>query len=320
MDRPQETCSQGSFDSPDPFDKTDNIPDVCCTFTVDELSLETPGDPSESVSEALAEPSTTRRTINDFPTEVLELVLAEVIRAPGNILNALTTCTLWRRVGENLLWTDVALTDETLPRFCASDSAAFATVHTLTVRISLPDPRLWEERPTIEAYHSTIARTSEVRELLWSSLVWLPAAIMRMNQLESFSFTVDPDPFPDFDVPTYQIRNMLDALPPTLRQLELNTSSYWDRENTPEDHFCPSIGRLLPQLKNLRLQVGRLCEDVFQCSPSGSSDKKDELSKLAQTHSRRGSLTITTISGRHDHIGHWSSTLHCKSLPYYDLP
>ena len=254
------------------------------------------------------------RPINAFPNEVLELVLAQVKRnacidGDSTFVNALVTRCRWRDVGEKLLWTDVSVTTQSLAKFCSSTSTMIATVRTFTLTVHLRDMRAGERYEIVKHSENSSRvspdwnRPSSVTSEFWAVLEMLPSAIVKMDQLESFSFVVTGTGGIGFRIRSNDINAILEALPPTLRHLEIDTQCYWDRSDPPSHHICHSISRLLPNLHNLRLEVGRLCDRIFQCENSSTLGP-----------GKQGSLIINTVGTAIKAHQHWTSTLHCKSL------
>jgi hypothetical protein len=224
------------------------------------------------------------RTVNDFPVELLELVLTEVKRSAQkdcdkSFTNALTTCSLWRDIGENLLWTDVAVTFCSLPKFCASGSAAVNMIRSFTLTMDLSSGG--EKGPSPNIYEGTVA----MRRLY--------LMISRVSQLESLSIRVVPNVGGgSFPVPASRIKALIDAAPASLRHFELDTDCFWRTETDDAHHICPSISGLLPQLQDLRLRVGWLCEESFQCVESKAPVVKGQGSLVVNTVGRCGSSTF----------------------------
>ncbi|KAJ9502837.1 hypothetical protein H2202_001959 [Exophiala xenobiotica] len=248
---------------------------------------------------SLADDAGQSRNINDLPSEVLELVLTKVKGSSQldeyrpfpnaltacrrssqpnedrSFLNALTVCSLWKAVGEKVLWTDVSVSDTNLDKFCQSTSTAMSMTRTFTLTMQI-DAGGW-------SVYDEGWVNSQVVQQMWQLLKKLPSTIGKMQALESFSFTVKPSDCVQ-ELPSSarirrsDLRAILDALPLTLRHLEISTNCSWDTvaamgksdhvSANNSDHVCPSIRRLLPNLRDLRLRVCELCEDFIPSTPS----------------------------------------------------
>ncbi len=217
------------------------------------------------------------RNVNDLPLETLELVLIKVrgssqLNGDRSFVNALTVCSRWKAVGEKVLWTDVSVSETSLDNFCQSTSTAMSMTRTFTLNVTL-DTGGW-------SVHDRNWANSSVVQQIWQFLERVPSVIGKMYGLESFSFTIaarDPDSW-SAGIRRRDLRAIVDALPLTLQHLELHTNCAWDRRDAQPSldhaladasyHICPSIRRLLPNLRNLRLRVCELCEDIIPSAPS----------------------------------------------------
>ncbi|KAJ9603849.1 hypothetical protein H2200_011370 [Cladophialophora chaetospira] len=252
-----------------------------------------------------------RRTINDFPAELLESVLTDVKRSSdsssahdSNFTHCLLTCSFWRDVGVRVLWTDVHITNISLAAFCASGSTAFGIIRTLTFTIGARDLDIsaalshFIDAGGILRYGSGFAM----------GLAKFPEVIKQMSRLESFSLAMDPTELlrPGFWSINKPIRNIIDALPRSLHHLEIDTRCYYDTKfDDPSGHLCPAIARLLPTLSNLRLNVGWLCNDLFHGHHTS-----------APNFETPGRLVINTIGSGTRFGGewrNWPATAHCAS-------
>ncbi|KAJ9616793.1 hypothetical protein H2200_000512 [Cladophialophora chaetospira] len=235
------------------------------------------------------------RNINDFPEELVQLVLQAVrteSRCSGDasFTHCLTVCQRWHRIGEQLLWTDIALTNLQLKKFCASKCTAFEITRSLTVAIIPPkdgpgsvynrecENLNWWEGTGMEELDRVNAEIKRDTNEIWQQLEHLPTKIRLMKQLESFSvYVLSYDCV--IQTPCFYLRNremgaLVDALPATVRNLELDDHCYqrpndWEEAN---DHICPSLCRIIPQLHNLRLRLQTICEAMLPGPEAGGGD------------------------------------------------
>ena len=219
------------------------------------------------------------RNINQFPVELLRLVLTELKRSSTrerdcSLINSLASCSLWRDIGEELLWTDVVITNRSIVRFCRSTSSSISKIRSLTLTIYAGDHRsinINEDAPG-RTYRDLATEGSTKSQGLWRNLEVFPAALRKMERLVGFSLvvtSVDLGYVHGFWIRGQDIRAILESLPSSLRHLELNTECAWDCQDptVKSSQLCPSIAKLLPSLQNIRLRLKRLCKHMMSDSP-----------------------------------------------------
>jgi hypothetical protein len=88
-----------------------------------------------------------------------------------------------------------------------------------------------------------------------------------MNSLESFglAFIAKYDTH-GFNLRLSNINALVDALPLSVRHLEINRKAAFGRNavEAPTQCNCGHFRRLLPQLRNLRLRLLRICGNPFK--------------------------------------------------------
>ena len=218
-----------------------------------------------------------------LPKEILALILRKlrnISRLPDDqrFTDALVVCELWRSVGESLIWTDIVLKDQQIVDFVdCSDRLAHSTL-SLTLTIDPTCYRLDFSR--IPAVDMDIEAASEATEKLWTALRRLPQQLSRMHQLITFSLKVQAQtcgPAADgFFLRSEDIVSVIQGLPPTVKNLEIDTHSY-DRtsEDSSEYHICPVISSRQSKLRHLRVRLARMCSELLgvptQLRPSPES-------------------------------------------------
>ena len=275
------------------------------------------------------------RNINDFPVELLRLVLQKVkwearVSRDGSVFNTLATCRLWHQIGEGILWTDINLTNPQLIPFVASTSSAVSLTRTLSITIS---PVLAEDRNHVhnhvqiaeEGSASSVSSTSGDDPHAWrqsayeatsaeicKSLQDMSHRVGAMQHLESFSIYVrnETQTIPiGFHLRGRELRVLFDALPASVRQFELDDDCYppdvyhWVPP-PEEDHLCPSFKKILPRLHNFRLRRGRFCEAMFAediiCAEVPSFSETTEETKN------------TFLINTHGFMHQWGRSRHCS--------
>ncbi|KAJ9602177.1 hypothetical protein H2200_013297 [Cladophialophora chaetospira] len=244
------------------------------------------------------------RTINDFPPEVLQLVLRQVkIDAHSDrsaaFLNALLTCRQWLQISEPILWTDIALRGGQLIKFVRGPATSALLVRSLSIKV--PAHYDWDVNTKSMFYDEDAVIPIPWRWLHFNdALKLLPKTLERMENLESFSFVL-----PELDLPgdevwvrpeLKELKEILIALPASLRHLEFDTHCLedrdWDTQDDSDDddmedsddeseagtdepeqertHLCPILAEKIGCISNVRLRLGSLCHDLFNSETSKS--------------------------------------------------
>lgn len=284
------------------------------------------------------------RNINDFPAEVLRLVLQEVKRQSrlhqdGSFLDALVTCQLWNQIGEEILYTDIHLTNPQLLKFEQAPKHCLEMTRSLSLTISAPeykeawiedyeppplDPGMeWEEynamrmRCKHELRDAWFARNEPVRAReyceLWDQFAKTSAMLNSMQRLESFSLVSDMPPPETVHHVNYPnrgktIRTLLEALPPSVRNLELDTDEaddWFRQEIDEENHICLSLKVILPRLDNARIKMAKFCEALL---PTEGSKSESNLLTASRAH-HDSTLVLNTVGASRD--GKYTSN-HCN--------
>jgi hypothetical protein len=123
-----------------------------------------------------------------------------------------------------------------------------------------------------------------------------PTALMlpQLNHLRTFSLHLAHHEKRNTILPDSAISILLRSLPPSVRNLEVDTEGVnkvgFDQERRwPADCFCEDIAILLPQLHHVHLRKGYLCSQVFKTLADSTSRKMN--GEQVQTWPLR-SLTI----------------------------
>lgn len=220
-----------------------------------------------------------------IPADVLQLVLATIIRAnkvriETKFTGLLCVCQRWRNIGAGLLWRDIVLTNQQINDFANCIGTFAHCTLSLTLRIDPTCYRLDFSR--IPAVDMDVEAASEATEKLWTALRRLPQQLSRMHQLTTFSLKVQAQTCgpaaKGFFLRSEDIVSVIQGLPPTVKNLELDTHSY-DRtsQDSSEHHICSAIGSRLSKLRHLRVRLARMCSELLevptQLRPSPESGK-----------------------------------------------
>jgi hypothetical protein len=176
---------------------------------------------------------------SNAPDEILIAVLTQLKRSSETNQN-LTSCCLvnrrWYGATAPILYGNVALDQDSLIRFCEhfEVSKYGAYVHSLTVSLQPYD----DFAPTAP----------------------LVPFLFQLENLRSFSFQFRRGFYNT--VPQLALVRLVDALPISCTNLELDTFGYEAREAGEQTHLCDSLRKILPRLQHVRLRL-RTCEALF---------------------------------------------------------
>ncbi|KIW34760.1 uncharacterized protein PV07_01518 [Cladophialophora immunda] len=261
-----------------------------------------------------------KRTINDFPTELVRLVLTRIkldsmADLDGSLFNTLTVCRLWHEIGEELLWTDICLNNSRLAKFCKSSCKASRATKSLSVQLFINEDMF---ALTTNSIYSVSSFSSEGFKLM-GQLEQLSLKIREMRHLESFSMLFSKYSYLGrARVPLGGLRSILDALPNSVRNLEIDDEAngfHAGLLDHPQDHLCISLQKIMPQLRNLRLKLAEVCGDVFPDSPCKGTKSEDSTSNPS-----RGSSFILQLAGNEPVLNTMHCRFHMHSRDYYFAP
>ena len=212
--------------------------------------------------------------MNRLPSELLRLILEKVrlmskLDCSNSFSKALRVCSKWNEAGENLLWTDVSLESDRLGQFLPQNHQRSASILSLTILIR-PSKYEWPDDAMLNEPDFDEEAATPATITFWKALHQLPELVQRMGSLVSFSLKVcgyDLNNNPEgFWMWTKDICAIVDALPPSVKHLEIDTFCL-DRcgglSPTTSNHLCPSLSNTVFQLLTLRLRVSRLCDELF---------------------------------------------------------
>ena len=215
--------------------------------------------------------------------EMLQLVFGTILRAnkiriETRVTDLLCVCHRWHDIGVGLLWRDIVLTNQQINEFAKCNGRLAHSTLSLTLRIDPTCYRLDFSR--IPAVDMEIEAASEATGKLWTALRRLPQQLSRVHQLTTFSLKVQAQTCGaaaiGFFLRSEDIVSVIQGLPPTVKNLELDTHSY-DRtsQDSSEHHICPAIGSRLSKLRHLRVRLARMCSELLvvptQLRPSPES-------------------------------------------------
>ncbi len=174
-----------------------------------------------------------------LPNDILFEIITQ-LKGVSNTTQDLASCSLvdrrWWKATTPLLYGNVALTQNNLLRFCEHLNVERYSANVRSVTMSL------------QPY-------DELKQLLQ-----LAPLLPQLAKLRCFSFWFGKG-YHDI-VPQSTLVRLVEALPPSCANLELDTFGYDVRAEGDATHLCESIRRLLPRMEHVRLRV-RSCEALF---------------------------------------------------------
>ncbi|KAF1842545.1 uncharacterized protein K460DRAFT_409948 [Cucurbitaria berberidis CBS 394.84] len=75
-------------------------------------------------------------------------------------------------------------------------------------------------------------------------------------------------------VPRATIAGLIDALPTSCTNLELDTNGNDKHHDNDHTHICDSIRRILPRMQNVRVRLGAMCSAIFERRQSPNVDTR----------------------------------------------
>ncbi|KPI43348.1 uncharacterized protein AB675_6748 [Cyphellophora attinorum] len=228
-----------------------------------------------------------------LPPEVVLMVMQHLHTSPDPedaraLTNALCTCSTWRDIGMDVLWTDIVLdSPESMQSLCDAPASS-GLIRTRSLTVTFPEQWfLYEDfgpgRGIV--YHVSpttyCMEASEATQGVHQALRALSQRLPAMSGLETFSFRIQapiitarrpnsPMEWPrGFFIPHDIVHGVIQSLPPSVRHLELDTRGA-DRicEGRMDLDVCAALADRLQGLTSLRLRMQRICPQLFRPSTS----------------------------------------------------
>jgi len=206
----------------------------------------------------------------------IAISLKHVGYGTADLLNFILVCTRWRELGLPIFYSNITLANTTLLKFVNSFDRSSQNrsryVRSLTVRLE----------PNVNtSYQTFFGTTSPPAEMMVSDLFPPPVLIPQdfkpemlaqltptlryFTNVASVSLTVTP---PIHSILRSVLIELLQCLPETCVNLELDTQGEDHRNEDEEAHICPVIRMMLPRMHSLRIRVGAMCSAMFSTHSS----------------------------------------------------
>ena len=214
--------------------------------------------------------------INALPEELLAQIF-RALREKGlpSLYPCLLTCKRWHSSAMPIFYRDTVLTNRNLEPFLRAsllenekDEPAphLSAIRTLTVTLDYP----LEGPGTGWFKYAAIPCNAPKARVFNRHITLLVCAVACMTGLTCFSFVATHDGeanATNFKVSRWKLAKMVRHLPGSCEALEIVVCGMEEMgcgyRKGDEGGLCEELGRVLPRLKHLRLQVGHLCFDAF---------------------------------------------------------
>ena len=218
--------------------------------------------------------------VGDWPADLLEVLFEFIaddksLRQSGLLTSCLCVSPRWRDIGVRSLWTHISLTSAQLEAFLSVPTPSnYVLIKSLTLRIVplRPNQPDYKKRWNGEARPLTYRKPpvewttngSPVTKAFWKSLERLQVCLPMMVELQTFSFYVTSNIIcpVGFWIRHCDVLQLLASLPSKVENLELDTKGI-EVFKEAEQHLCPQIAARIPNLRSLRLRLGRMCHEVL---------------------------------------------------------
>lgn len=221
------------------------------------------------------------RSINDFPVELVRLVLRQV-KLDGNascnntLVRTLVVCRLWSDIVLPILYADICLGQtQQLIRFHATPRSHRRLIRSFTLHIPYTH-RLTGLGPVSDWFED-------------------------MENLESFSLSGN---FKLAECRSEErkkyVRHLVEKLPPSVCHLELDfgiTQDFRSCNGNDTLHLCPLLKAKIQSLQTLRLRLSRLCKELFDSDTAKPCEDVSSQSGLGATGRTVVINTIGEIAG-----------------------
>lgn len=253
--------------------------------------------------------------MDNLPFVVLSSVLLQVkLNDQGSRKDLLACSTVnktWNAAAAPCLYGIIALDTRSLETFDQSFQPEKYAKYVLSLTLRMEH----QGKPRLEPYED-----HDDHPVLRQALGRFPRLLAQMTNLVSFSLFSPP--WKIADIPRRGIIDLVNALPASCTNLELDARATDKRKNDDEPqektHMCEAVRRVLPQMQHVRLRLNVLCSSMFVVGSekdSGSPVDPVRLPKLRSMMIHCG-LTVGKCNATDNWVGHnnHSSRLAFRSI------
>lgn len=207
-------------------------------------------------------------------------------QGPKGLFSSLQVCKHWKDIANQVLYTNLVLRNDDLAPFndsCIENAELLSATRSLTLHIQATlHPKQIEDRALLESYRKNGFPQTKALE---TQLLRLGEHVLpRISGLTKFSLFVsvpkvverhDLD-FIGFRIDNKILRVLLQALPQSCVNLEVDTDmSDWSPDDKPP-HICADLCGLLPRLRHVKLRMHTLCSRILCVNPMDPHDRLDQ--------------------------------------------
>ncbi|KAF2010442.1 hypothetical protein BU24DRAFT_58569 [Aaosphaeria arxii CBS 175.79] len=191
--------------------------------------------------------------VDDLPNEVLIQILSEVINdSSPTRTNVLTVCRLWHQLAVPEFYKHIAFTKHNkLESFlqCADVSRHGRHIRSLTIHMGDGGAKdlIFFKKEKLSTFVPPLTRLVSILPIL--------------SGLLSYSLCVTRDM--DCVLPRHLLVQIINALPESCVNLEVDTLGRDSRTQSEQLHVCDSIRQILPRMKYVRVRMGAMCSSMF---------------------------------------------------------
>lgn len=275
-------------------------------------------------------------SLSGLPEEILLDILLYIrhISDQSSFASCLLCCRRWYRICQPLLYRDVVLfsgskNPETNDEYARKDRArlgvrvdSFTTaapsnvqlIRSITIRTASCNIDWPKWRPL-----KILDRRRSERNHWYPSLL---RTVPLLQNLTSFSLKIGDNSARVYWTPQGKVTDILDVLPLSVVNLEVDTMGADFATAGPSSspsHICAALGRLLPRLRNVRLRLRFLCEDMFDLldgQREGDEEDSPEANDIT-SDLRSAAILFTPRLGT---VGSQSSLLQTRLCGTFERP
>lgn len=217
--------------------------------------------------------------------EILHIVFCQIREQQGAkaLLPSTRVCQHWKEIACRTLYKHVVLTNGNLESFIASAvnyPEHLNAINSLTIQIQAVLLPAWPEDPELRDSHRKNG-LPETRMLLDQLSRLANLILPNTENLNTFSLFVsapqvaerDELDYIGFRIDNKVLGDVLNALPPSCVNLELDTGmSNWSPEDKPH-HVCSDIWNILPRMRHVKLRMQSLCSRMLCINPADPDDR-----------------------------------------------
>ncbi|KAF2676769.1 hypothetical protein K458DRAFT_492296 [Lentithecium fluviatile CBS 122367] len=198
--------------------------------------------------------------IAQLPNEILLDIFECLQDEPFFLVNIVSTCRRWYRLGCSTLYRHISLRSKLRGESTATRFAKSAAQRDLVQSLGL------------QVTQAHLMGLSVLSGYAFDRLIELGDVVASMENLQTVALSFEKPHGHGFTAPAFAIVSLLHSLPKTVVNLSLDCECMSSPE-LKQPHICDAVGALLPRLRSLRLQTSHLCSGLLsRISPQATLD------------------------------------------------